>query len=198
MSDDHKKLTEEELEVLANLVLTRAGNVPDKTTPRKTSPFVYVWLGFSIALNITGLSSLVEGFVTWSNFAAAILDVYHAFVRAPVLSVLNLVIPDFLGPVPTWVADVITIYASLLSACSAMFVLELRNNDTVWSLFDRATPLLSVTAIIAYPVMLLLLIFDDDAFWRRWSRRYYRYILTMMFLFTMWLFMNYQLAVRDM
>ena len=49
-------------------------------------PIVYLWLALSLLLNVSGIASIVDGFVHWASFFKDFLDIYRAWIREPLLS----------------------------------------------------------------------------------------------------------------
>ncbi|MGN7771768.1 hypothetical protein [Phyllobacterium sp. 22552] len=70
----------------------------------------------SACFSILGLSSIVDGFVTWVDFFRRILDLYQDNVREPVARAINWMLPDVIQ-LPFFVIDILIIW----SACFAVF-----------------------------------------------------------------------------
>lgn len=83
-----------------------------KLPPALNKIFVVIGAFFSIL----GLSSIVDGFVTWIGFFRSILDVYQDNIRDPVTRALN---SALLGAMqlPVFTADIIVIWTT----CFAVF-----------------------------------------------------------------------------
>jgi hypothetical protein len=60
-------------------------------------------------LNLSGMASIIDGFVTWANFFRNFIDVYRAVIRQPLAWIGQLLWP--FGPIPGWVLDVFVIWA---------------------------------------------------------------------------------------
>ena len=70
----------------------------------------------SAFFSILGLSSIVDGFVTWIGFFRRILDVYQDRVRDPVARAIDWVLAGIV-PLPVIVIDILIIW----TACFAVF-----------------------------------------------------------------------------
>ncbi|MFC6486349.1 hypothetical protein [Nitratireductor sp. GCM10026969] len=75
-----------------------------------------IFVVISAFFSILGLSSIVDGFVTWIGFFRRILDIYQDKVRDPVARVIDWVLPDII-PLPVFVIDILIIW----TACFAVF-----------------------------------------------------------------------------
>ncbi len=85
-------------------------------------PFLYVWLSISMLLNVSGMASIVDGFVVWVGFFREIIDQYRIWVREPILWVVNLTWPSGWPPIPGWVADYLCICSSVYLAMNVVSV----------------------------------------------------------------------------
>jgi hypothetical protein len=72
-----------------------------KSSPLR--PFICVWLAISVLLNVSGMASIVDGFVVWGGFIQDFIGLYRHWIREPTHGVLQLLWPW--GPLPRWVAD---------------------------------------------------------------------------------------------
>jgi hypothetical protein len=70
--------------------------------------WLYLWLAISVIGNIIGLSSLVEGVVTWAAFFKDIIDLYREYIRGPIAFIGNHLWP--FGKIPGWVFDFLIVY----------------------------------------------------------------------------------------
>jgi hypothetical protein len=77
------------------------------------NPFVYIWLGTGVVLNITGLASVVGDVVKWIQFFAELWATYQSWVRDPLLQTLMLFWPNWFPPIPRFVADAFVIWSGL-------------------------------------------------------------------------------------
>lgn len=80
--------------------------------PALNKIFLVVSAGFSIL----GLSSIVDGFVTWVGFFRRILNIYQDHVRDPIAQALNWLLSDAVE-LPVFTTDVVVIW----TACFAVF-----------------------------------------------------------------------------
>lgn len=75
-----------------------------------------IFVIISAFFSILGLSSIVDGFVTWVGFFRRILDVYQHKVRDPVAQTIDWVLAGIV-PLPLFVVDILIIW----TACFAVF-----------------------------------------------------------------------------
>src|SRR5262245_9235325 len=82
----------------------------------RLGPFVYLSLLISVLLNISGMASIVDGFVVWAGFFRDFIDLYRAWIREPILWAMNLFWPASWPRIPGWVADWLCISGSFALA----------------------------------------------------------------------------------
>ena len=75
-------------------------------------PFLVIYLAMSAILNVLGLASIVEGAVTWAGFLAEAINIYHQFLRDPILNALMYFWPTAWPKLPHWVIDLVIIQSS--------------------------------------------------------------------------------------
>jgi hypothetical protein len=75
-------------------------------------PYLVLYLALSALLNVLGLASLVEGVVTWAGFVAEVINVYHQFLRDPILRAVMYFWPAAWPRVPSWTIDLFIIQSS--------------------------------------------------------------------------------------
>jgi hypothetical protein len=75
-------------------------------------PYLILYLALSALLNVLGLASLVEGVVTWAGFLAEVINVYHQFLRDPILRAVMYFWPAAWPKVPSWAIDLFIIQSS--------------------------------------------------------------------------------------
>jgi hypothetical protein len=88
-----------------------AGDGKDK---KPDNFWLYVWLGISGLLNISGMASIVDGFVTWAKFFREFIDAYRWAIRDPLAHLGNAIWP--FGHIPGWVFDVFVLWSALFLA----------------------------------------------------------------------------------
>lgn len=97
-------------------------------------PFFYLWFALSILLNISGIASIVDGFVHWANFFKDFLDTYRAWIREPLVGcparLAFMVAQD-----PPWVFDWLIICAAFFFGLNATFVRH-GNRSAFSEMFD--------------------------------------------------------------
>ena len=93
-----------------------------ETRPARRDPILLTWLGLSVALNVTGMASLVEGVVTWADFIGQIIAVYRAVIREPMQWIAQLIWPTSWPRIPAAAFDLIVVWSCLfLSANIAVY-----------------------------------------------------------------------------
>lgn len=75
-------------------------------------PYLAVYLVLSALLNVLGLASIVGDFVTWAGFLAAAIDVYHQYLRDPILTMVLYFWPPAWPKFPHWAIDLFIIQSS--------------------------------------------------------------------------------------
>jgi hypothetical protein len=53
----------------------------------------YLWFALSLLLNVSGIASIVDGFVHWAYFFRDFLDLYRHWIREPLSWAVHLVFP---------------------------------------------------------------------------------------------------------
>jgi hypothetical protein len=86
----------------------------------KLGPFLYFWLAMSVLLNISGLASIVDGFVVWVGFLRNFIEIYRAWIREPMLWAAHLVWPNGWPRIPGWIMDWLCISGSFALAVNAI------------------------------------------------------------------------------
>lgn len=100
-----------------------------------------IWLAV-ILLNLAGLASIIDSFLTWEGYFRQAIDFYRTWVREPILSIAYLVWPLGWPRLPGWVIDVLCISGSYLG----LSIVE-------GAVFDAQT--LDAKAVCFYWLMLL-------------------------------------------
>ncbi|MFA5900958.1 MAG: hypothetical protein WC829_17805 [Hyphomicrobium sp.] len=79
-------------------------------------PLNSFWLLLSVLLNVTGIASIVDGFVRWAGFFQNIIAFYRATVRAPFADLVAMVWPAGWPPIPGWCFDVLIVWSAFFLA----------------------------------------------------------------------------------
>ncbi len=157
--------------------------------------WIYVWLGVSGLLNLSGMSSIIDGFVVWTKFFRDFIDIYRAMIRQPLAWIGQFIWP--FGPIPGWVFDVFVIWMGLWLAFNIMLY---RNQDeTIFGVLRRIFRddgfLRGINALVQWLFLPLTLLygigihrdFDRDA------RDILVNFLLLIATFTLLLFINWQI-----
>jgi hypothetical protein len=157
--------------------------------------WIYVWLGISGLLNLSGMASIVDGFVTWAKFFHDIIDVYRSVIRQPLAWIGHLIWP--FSPIPAWVFDVFVIWAAFILATNIWYYKE--NEATLLKQIREdfrdggfKKGVWGVIVIILLPLLIIISIFLHPEF------RYgiYKTLLNFLLIFatfTLLLFINWQI-----
>lgn len=81
---------------------------------RQRGPWIYVWFCIALLLSVSGMASIVDGFVVWVKFFRNVIDVYRATIREPLANVERLIWSS--GSIPDWAFDVFVVGAGMLLA----------------------------------------------------------------------------------
>jgi hypothetical protein len=84
----------------------------------------YTWLALTIVLTLTGLASIVEGFIIWADFFARIIDVYKATLRGPIANIVYLFWPSEWPRIPKPIFDIIIIWTAFFTALRVFWARE--------------------------------------------------------------------------
>lgn len=87
----------------------------------KRDPILVAWLLISVALNVTGLASLVDGAVVWVKFFQQFIDQYRVLVRNPLQAAFHFVWPSSWPTVPGWAFDLLVVWASVFVGTNIAF-----------------------------------------------------------------------------
>lgn len=75
-------------------------------------------------LSILGLSSIVQGIVVWSGFIREAVNIYTKYFRGSIVLIFEKIKPDFIPPIPTYVYDIIVIWACSFIVIRIFMALE--------------------------------------------------------------------------
>jgi hypothetical protein len=87
-------------------------------------PFFYGWLALSLLINVSGIGSIVDGFVHWAGFFRDSLDIYRHLIREPLSWTVNLVWPPSWWKIPPWVFDLFVIWSAFFLASNIAVMRE--------------------------------------------------------------------------
>jgi hypothetical protein len=79
-------------------------------------PIIYAWLLLSLVLNITGIASILDGFVVWADFFKNAISLYQMTIRGPIMLAVNLIYPSAWPRIPGWVFDIVIVWTSFFLA----------------------------------------------------------------------------------
>lgn len=75
-------------------------------------PYLVVYLALSALLNVLGLASIVEDVFKWAGFLAEATNIYHQFLRDPILKAVMYFWPAAWPRIPSWAIDLFIIQSS--------------------------------------------------------------------------------------
>jgi hypothetical protein len=84
-------------------------------------------------MNILGVASIVGGFVSWAGFLADAINIYHEFLRDPILRVVLHVWPTTWPRIPSWVVDIFVIQSSFFLSYRLFMAFEKESNINVFA-----------------------------------------------------------------
>jgi hypothetical protein len=127
--------------------------------PKRDNFWLYVWLGISGLLNISGMASIVDGFVTWAKFFREFIDAYRWAIRDPLAYVGNAVWP--FGRIPGWVFDVFVLWSALFLAYNIFLYLKYKrtafsNVRIAYQESFSEAALVAFFSTILLPILLLI------------------------------------------
>jgi hypothetical protein len=127
--------------------------------PKRDNFWLYVWLGISGLLNISGMASIVDGFVTWAKFFREFIDAYRWAIRDPLAYAGNAIWP--FGHIPGWVFDVFVLWSALFLAYNIFLYIKYRRTafSNVRIAYQEAfseAALVAVFSTILLPILLLI------------------------------------------
>jgi hypothetical protein len=171
------------------------------TEPKKRPDlFIYLWLVLTWLLTVSGIASIVQGFVEWKSFLKDLLSIYQASIREPISWVVHLVWPSWWPKIPPWVFDLFVIW----SAC--FLALNIANfrayGKSVWMSAVRAEGVLKGTAKVAFVVLLMPLMAvvvlafarnEVDREGREEAREVLKYLIFLVATLIVLMFINWQL-----
>jgi hypothetical protein len=189
-------------------------------TENHFGPFLYVWLAVSTLLNVSGMASIVEGLVIWTDFLKQAIDLYRVWIRDPISWTVHLVWPAWWPKIPAWVFDWACVSAGFLLAVN-VFNVEAHGRTLLGTMISRArdphrnviAPKEALVGVLGFALLLVLgpLMVPayaivsrlsgnqmDKAEWRD-ARRTYVYWVMIIAIVVLLIFLNWQLkraAVR--
>ncbi len=161
-------------------------------------PFFYLWFGLSILLNVSGIASIVDGFVHWANFFKDFLDIYREWIREPISWAAHLVWPSWWPKIPPWVFDLFVIWSAFFLArniwsirrwgrSAVSIIIEDRRGEGIFNL-------ISIFVFFALgPLMTPVASLSDDEENRRGAREVLAYFFLLIATVIVLAFLNWQL-----
>ncbi len=89
------------------------GSMTSEVKPARRDPILFAWLGLSVALNVVGLASLVDGIVVWATFIQEIVEIYHEVIREPIEWAAQLIWPASWPRIPAAFFDLLVVWSCL-------------------------------------------------------------------------------------
>jgi hypothetical protein len=161
-------------------------------------PFIYVWLALSILINVSGIGSIVDGFVHWVGFFRDFLDIYRTLIHEPISWAAHLIWPSSWPKIPLWAFDVFVIWAGLFLAIN---IANFRAyGESYWTSAVRAEGVLKGTVWIVVFFLLGPVIYptvaifghDEDREQRGEARQVLTYFILLIATVTVLAFLNWQ------
>ena len=100
----------------------------------RVGPFLYVWLAISVLLNVSGIASILDGFVQWGHFSSDGINQYRVNIREPVSAAFYVLWPTHWARIEGWVFDALVVLAgSLMMLVLALpLAMTFRNTTSRW------------------------------------------------------------------
>ncbi len=142
--------------VSVKVLCSRRGTVVAKEADKNAfGPFLYLWLALSVLLNVSGIASIVDGFVHWVSFFRDFLDIYRHLIREPLSWAVYLVWPCWWWKIPPWVFDLFVIDAALFFGANIVST-KYHGRSLVAEMFDSVRDFfLTPIIFVAQPLILL-------------------------------------------
>ena len=175
----------------------------------RRDPVLMTWLGLSVALNVTGMASLVDRFVVWVDFIRQAVTLYQAAVRNPTLWAINFIWPTNWRRIPAVAVDLLLMWSWLFlainlatyrAAGTTLLSDAFAKVKGFWSLLGFL--LVFFISYVSAPMSALILLLSPNAY--RYNvlfphRQYmtFRILYSFIFLlgvFFIMLFLNYQIG----
>lgn len=86
-----------------------------------SEPFRTGWLALSVLMTVSGVSSIVEGVLGWGGFLKVFIENYRVYVRTPIASAINFLLPTGWS-VPFWLVDWGILTAGFFVAINVIWV----------------------------------------------------------------------------
>jgi hypothetical protein len=153
-----------------------------------TGPIVYLWLALSLLLNVSGIASIVDGFVHWANFFKDFLDIYRAWIREPLSWAVHLVWPSWWPMIPPWVFDLLVIWSAFIFGFNVGVI---RNSGrSIFSVICDSVKdfFFGLAYIVAWPLILLIFFLGNDKYhgvaweWLTYTAVVFATVIVLMFL----------------
>ena len=84
----------------------------------------YAWLALTVILTLTGLASIVDGFVIWADFIAQIIHVYKSTLRDPIAHLVDIAWPQGWPRIAKMVFDLLIVWSAFFTALRLFWARE--------------------------------------------------------------------------
>lgn len=166
---------------------------------KRRDVFIYLWLGLSLLLNISGMASIVDGLVQWVSFLKDLLGIYQTWIREPISWIVHLVWPPSWPKIPTWALDIFVIWSGLFLAIN---IANFRAyGESYWTSAVRSEGILKGAAWVVFFFLFAPVIYptvaafghDEDLAQREEAREVLRYYMLLVIAIIVLMFLNWQL-----
>jgi hypothetical protein len=172
---------------------------PQSESKKRRDIFIYLWLVLSLLLNISGIASIVDGFVQWTSFLKDLLSMYQAWIREPISWVVHLVWPSWWPKIPAWALDVFIVWSGLFLAININNVRVY--GESYWKSAVDSEGILKGTAGVVFFFLFAPVIYptvaalghDEDRREREEARQVLRYYIFLVAMIIVLMFLNWQL-----
>jgi hypothetical protein len=155
-------------------------------------PILYLWLALSMLLNISGVASIVDGFVHWANFFKDFLDIYRAWIREPISWAVHLVWPSWWPKIPPWVFDLLVIWSAFYFGANVVIV-KSHGRSLVSEMFDSVRDFFRGLGGFAFGPFVLPLAFFMNAESKAFAWEWLLYTVAVFATVIVLAFLNWQL-----
>jgi hypothetical protein len=172
-------------------------------------PFLYLWLALSTLLNLTGMASIVQGFIDWAQFLAEFINLYRVSVREPLSWAAHLAWPSSWPRIPGLVIDWLCVSAGFFLAMNIFGLIRDKQTFFGWlmaevagasSAFKKVSMALTHTihllmAVVLGPLLPLVFLGSWPTRHEQWRSlgQLYFYWLSIVAAFVSLVFLNWQL-----
>jgi hypothetical protein len=177
------------------------GAMAEAKEANQWGPFLYFWFALSLLLNISGISSIVDGFVHWVGFFRDALDIYRGWIREPLSLVAHLVWPLGWPKIPGWVFDLFVILSTFFLAGNIVSY-QVGGHSLVADATKKNGVIVGIFTVVVWyfflPLLglLFLLLEPNDAVGRRSAVKFYAYFFLIIAIVIVLAFLNWQFQHR--